>query len=552
MANNALQRFGSRLLGLKINDPSDVSVAKTNKILTTHEDGSTIIEGVGPIANYGYWNANFTFDNENDLINKFRDMSLNTYCDRVINEIVNTSIAFEDETGCDIEIDLDNTDYSDTVKDIIVNEWNQVLNLLDFKNNGQSLFRDWYIDGRIYYQKIIDKTDLKKGIIELRRIDATEIKKIKQIERKVDNETGALIIEKEDEYYLYTPKYNGAYSAGSEVLLNIDAVASSNSGLYIYKEEPTNSYIVNKAGNTIRNRYVVSYLYPMIKPLNQLNIVEEAGLINLVARAPERRIHYVDVAGLPKSKADEAMRDYAKSIKNNLQYNSETGTFNSDTNVLTMQDDLIIPRRNGTNAAEITALPGVQTNNNIDIIDYFKKKFYMSSHVALSRMTDDNGSFLGRSSEINRDELNMSKFCNNLRMKFVELPLDVLRTQLILKNIVTPGDWKQNKNKIIVRYSTDSFISELREIEITQEKIAALRDIEPYIGRFYSEKFINKHILGLSEEQIANMKKEIQLENIGTPVNNNMDGESHITNPLASDNNISLDGDNLPTGLSKL
>ena len=301
MANNALQRFGSRLLGLKINDPSDVASARTNKILTTHEDGSTIIEGVGPIANYGYWNANFSFDNENDLINKFRDMSINTYCDRVINEIVNTCIAFEDETGCDIEIDLDNTDYDENVKNIIVKEWNQILNLLDFKNNGQSIFRDWYIDGRIYYQKIIDKTDLKKGIIELRRIDSTEIKKIKQVERKVDNETGALIIEKEDEYYLYTPRYNGAYSAGSEVLLNIDAVASSNSGLYIYKEEPTNSYALSKNGNTIRNRYVVSYLYPMIKPLNQLNIVEEAGLINLVARAPERRVHYVDVAGLPES-----------------------------------------------------------------------------------------------------------------------------------------------------------------------------------------------------------------------------------------------------------
>lgn len=552
MPSNALQRFGSKLLGLNINDPSDTSSAKTNKILTTNEDGSTIIEGVGPIANYGYWNANFTFDNENDLINKFRDMSLNTYCDRIINEIVNTCIAFEDETGCDIEIDLDNTDFSENVKNIIIQEWNQILNLLNFKNNGQSLFRDWYIDGRIFFQKIVDRTDLKKGIIELRRIDSTEIKKIKQIERKIDNETGALIIEKEDEYYLYTPSYNGAYSAGSEVLLNIDAVAMSTSGLYIYKEEPTNSYAVTKNGNTIRNRYTVSYLYPMIKPLNQLNIVEEAGLINLVARAPERRIHYVDVAGLPKSKADDAIREYAKSIKNNLQYNSETGTFNSDVNVLTMQDDLIIPRRNGTNAAEITSLPGVQTNNNIDIIEYFKKKLYMASHVALSRMTDDNSSFLGRSSEINRDELNMSKFCNNLRMKFVELPLDILRSQLILKNIVTPGDWKKNKNLIITRFSTDSFISELREIEIIQEKIAALRDIEPYIGRFYSENYVNKHILGLTDEQVKQMKKDIRLENIGTPVGNDMEGDAHITNPTASDNNITLNGENLPSGLSQI
>lgn len=534
MPANALQRFGQKMLGISIKDISDVQASKTNKILTTNDDGSTIIEGVGPIANYGYWNANFTFDNEIDLINKFRDMSLNSYCDRVINEIVNTSIAFEDETGCDIEIDLDSTNFSDNVKNIIIKEWNTILNLLDFKNNGQSIFRDWYIDGRIYYQKIIDKSDLKKGIIEVRRIDSTEIKKIKQIERKIDNDTGALIIEKEDEYYLYTPKFNGAYTAGSEVLLNLDAVAMSTSGLYIYKEEPTNQYSMK--GNTIKSRFVVSYLYPMIKPLNQLNIVEEAGLINLVARAPERRVHYVDVAGLPKSKADEALNDYAKAIKNNLQYNSQTGTFNSDVNVLTMQDDLIIPRRNGTNAAEITSLPGVQTNNNVDIIDYFKKKFYMSSHVALSRMQDDGGSFLGRSSEINRDELNMSKFCNNLRMKFVELPLDLLRTQLIMKNIVTPGDWKANKNLIVTRFSTDTFISELREIEIIQEKLAALRDIEPYIGRFYSENYVNKHILGLSDEQVKQMKEEIKTENIGTPVNNGMDGEAHITTPTSDSN----------------
>ena len=531
MPANALQRFGQRMLGISIKDVSDIQAAKTNKILTTNEDGSTIIEGVGPVANYGYWNANFSFDNEIDLINKFRDMSLNSYCDRVINEIVNTCISFEDETGCDIEIDLDGTEFSDEVKNIIIQEWNKILNLLDFKNNGQSIFRDWYIDGRIYYQKIVDKTDLKKGLIEVRRIDSTEIKKIKQIERKIDNDTGALIIEKEDEYYLYSPKFNGAYTAGQEVLLNLDAVAMSTSGLYIYKEEPTNSF--NMKGNTIKSRFVVSYLYPMIKPLNQLNIVEEAGLINLVARAPERRVHYVDVAGLPKAKADEALNSYAKAIKNNLQYNSQTGTFNSDVNVLTMQD--------GTNAAEITSLPGVQTNNNVDIIDYFKKKFYMASHVALSRMTDDNASFLGRSSEINRDELNMSKFCNNLRMKFVELPLDLLRTQLILKNIVTPGDWKANKNLIVTRFSTDTFISELREIEILQEKLAALRDIEPYIGRFYSESFVNKHILGLSEEQVKQMKEDIKLENIGTPVGNDMGSDAHITTPTSDNSNDGLE-----------
>ena len=531
-------RIGNRLMGLDIREKIP-NTQQTNKILTTNPDGSTIIESVGPITNHGYWNSNYNFTSETQLIRKFRDMSLNVYCDRVINEIVNTCISFEDETGCDIELNLDRIELlSENTKKNILTEWRTVLSLLDFKNNGQSIFRDWFIDGRIFYQKIVNKEKLQDGLVEVRRIDALDIRKIKQIERKIDQETGALIINEEKEFYLYSPEYSVNYTVGQEVLLPVDAVSMSTSGLYIYKEESSNQSSINTGYNTtnVLNRYVVSFLYPMIKPLNQLNIVEEAGLINLVARAPERRVHYVDVAGLPKSKADEALRDYAKSIKNNLQYDSTTGTFNTDANVLSMQDDLIIPRRNGTNAAEITSLPGVQTNNNIDIINYFKKKFYMASHVALSRLSDENTSFLGRASEINRDELNMSKFCNNLRMKFVELPLDLLKTQLILKNIITPGDWNKIKGDIIVSYSSDTFISQLREIELTQEKVAALRDIEPYIGKFYSKNYVQKNILGLSEEQITQMNKEIEEENVNTQNNVSSDDNEYL--PNASDNMI--------------
>lgn len=516
--------LGSKKIGLEIKNKKP-NTKNTNKILTTNDDGSTIIESVGPIAYYNRFNSNFDFNNEIDLIKKFRAMSLNVYCDRVINEIVNTCISFEDSKGCNIELNLDKVKLSEETKKKMYDEWNRVLVLLNFKNDGQSTFRDWYIDGRIFYQKIIDKDNVRKGIIELRRIDSLDIKKIKQIERKIDEETGALIINEEKEYYLYNPQ-TPIYGNTTDILLPLDAVASSTSGLYIYKEElsgNTGNTLSNRSvDNTISNRYVVSYLYPMIKPLNQLNIVEEAGLINLVARAPERRIHYVDIAGLPKAKAEEALNNYAKSIKNTLQYDTATGSYNSDINVLSMQDDLIIPRRNGTNAAEITSLPGVQTNNNIDIITYFRKKFYMASHVALSRLNDENTSFLGRASEINRDELNMSKFCNNLRMKFVELPLDVFRTQLILRNILTPNDWDEIKGDIVTSFSSDTFISQLRDLDLLQEKIAVLRDIEPYIGTFYSKNYVFKNVLGLSEEDISNMKKEIKEEN-NTPSNLNQE-----------------------------
>lgn len=510
-------RIGDRVLGVNIKKPTP-NTNRTNKILTTNDDGSTIIESVGPLTNHGYWDSNYTFTTERDLIRKFRDMSLNTYCDRVINEIVNTCISFEDESGCNIELDLDKVDVSDTLKEHILDEWNNVLSLLDFKNNGQSIFREWYIDGRIFYQKIVNKDNIKEGIIEIRRIDSLDIKKIKQIERKIDEETGALIISEEKEYFLYTPENDYNYAAGSEILLPLDAVAYSSSGLYIYKDEPVDGMSAyNTNVNNLMRRYVVSYLFPMIKPLNQLNIVEEAGLINLVARAPERRVHYVDVAGLPKSKAEEALREYAKSIKNTLQYDTTTGTFNSDINVLSMQDDLIIPRRNGTNAAEITSLPGVQTNNNVDIITYFRRKFYMSSHVALSRLNDDTPSFLGRASEINRDELNMSKFCNNLRMKFVELPLDLLRTQLILKNYIKPSDWKDIKKDVVVRYSSDTYISQLRQLDLTQEKLNILREIEPYIGKFYSKSYVQKYVLGFSEDEITKMEEQIEEEGSNNP-----------------------------------
>lgn len=483
-----------------------------SKILAPIEDGSTIVEAVGPVLKSGLWNSNFVFTDEIELIKRFRDMSLNVYCNRAINEIVNSCISFEDEEGCSISINIDKLEYGDKTKKLMQECWDDVLDLLNFRNDGQVIFRDWFIDGRIFYQKIVDKNNLDKGIIEVRRLDSLDVKKIKQIEKKYDVESGALIIEQEQDYYLFNPEFTNSFSSGQQILLNPDAIAFATSGLYIYKKEAANNSKYTTRYND-NNRYVVSYLYPMIKPLNQLNIVEEAGLINLVSRAPERRVHYVDVAGLPKSKADVAMKDYANALKNNTQYNSETGTFNTETNMLSMQDDLIIPRRNGVNTAEVTTLSGVNTNNNIDIITHFKKKFYMASHVALSRMNDESNSFLGRASEINRDELNMSKFCNNLRMKFLELPFDLWRTQMILKNVIEPTDWNYIRNNVIAKFSSDSVISQLRNIELLQEKVAALRAADAYVDKYFSKKYINKHILGFSDEEIDTIKKDIELEN---------------------------------------
>ena len=250
----------------------------------------------------------------------------------------------------------------------------------------------------------------------------------------------------------------------------------------------------------------------MIKPLNQLNIIEEASIISQVSRAPQRRIHYVDISGMAPTKGEKALKDYAAAIKNDLQYNSDTGDYNNASHTYSMQEDLIIPRRNGTNTAAIETLPGNSGNEDVKVPEYFKMKVYMASHVPLSRMDANATSFLGRASEINRDELNFSKFCNNLRENFSELFKDLLKTQLLLKHIVSYRDWQENKNLIRFIYSSDTYISQLRNIEMIQEKISALRDSENYVGKYFSKRYIQKNILDFDDEQIEQLNDEIKRE----------------------------------------
>lgn len=520
--------FGKNL-GLKIT--SKQPTVNTPKVVSVVEDGSTIVEAMTPTSNQYNWTSDFRFSDEIELIKKFRDMSLNVYCDRIICEIVNECIANNDMTGTSVSIDLDRTDFDENVKAKIIEEFDVILGLMNFNNKGASTFRDFYIDGRIFFHKVVDPKSPHKGIVELRRIDALDIKKIKQVVRKIDEATGALIIEREEEFFQYCPymEYNNGSISQQNLIFNLDAVAYANSGLYLYQEEPSSnsSYHTNL---TVGNKYVISYLYSLIKPLNQLNIVEESTIISQVARAPERRIHYVDISGMASSKGEAALRQYAAAIKNDLQYNSNTGDYNNATHTYSMQEDLIIPRRNGTNTSEITSLPGNSGNEDVKIPEYFKMKTYMASHVPLSRLSQDAQSFLGRASEINRDELNFSKFCNNLRENFSELFLDILKTQLLLKNIVSLRDWSNNKNLVRFQYSSDTYISQLREIEMFQEKINAVRDADNYVGKYFSKKFVMKNILQYTDEQLEEMNKEIseegsnQTSDMGQGLDQSMEG----------------------------
>lgn len=522
-------------LGIDIQPKTPINIAK-NKTIAVKEDGSTIIESIGPsIVAHNLLNMEFSFTDENDLIKKFRDMSLNVYCSRGIDNIITECISNNDDTGCSVQLNLDRTDFDEGVCKKINDEFDKILKLMDFNNKGESIFRSFYVDGRIYFQKVVDTNHPEKGLIDLIQLDSLDVKKIKQVTRKVDPDTGALIVEAEEDFYYYNPR-DLVLAQQYAVLYTLESIASANSGQYLYKQLTNASKNgVGNYGPTLEttNKYVVSYLYPAIKPLNQLDWLEQAQIILRVSRSPERRVHYVDIAGLAPSKSDQAIKDYVKGLKNEISYNPSNGEVVTGGKVLSMQDDIVIPRRNGTNAAQIESLPGVTQIDRIADIEFFLKKLYKALRVPLSRLNDDQGSFLGRSTEISRDELNFSKFCNNLKGNFNQLFLDCLKTQLILKNIVSLRDWKANMNKIVFAYSSDTYISQLREIEMLSEKITSARDAQGFVGTYLSKNYINKKIFGFTDEQIEQMKEEIKNEKIEEGTSDNT-----ATNVFSSPNTV--------------
>jgi len=510
--------------GLSINSKNP-DKSNPSKILAADEDGGLIVDSVGPAFSSRVFNSDYLYDDESNLIKKYRDMSLNVDCDRAIQNIVNELVNITDDNQMPVSINLDKIDdiiLDPALKEDIVNEFNNILNLINFKNNAANIVRDWYIDGRLFFQKIVDKSNLKKGLIDLRRIDALDIRKVKQVEREVDPETGAVIIEKEVTYFLYSPNGDQAGFAGQSLLLSQDAVAYCHSGLYCYKEEPSNKNLRNTAG-AMNNKFIVSYLHPAIKPLNQLSILEDATIIYRISRSSEKLIHYIDVSGLPKAKAESAMKEYVQEFRNKTNYNSVTGAVDTDSRAISLQENIFIPRRNGSNTAEISTLAAGQNLGEIEDVFYFQKKLYKSLKVPLSRLNDEAGSFLGRSSEINRDELNFSKHINQLRSNFNTMWLDLLKTQLILKNIITLALWNKIYKQINFDYLSSTYITDLRNLEMLSEKISVLDRIDNYVGegKYFSKNYVNKTVLGLTEEQVTQIEDENKAEPVANPDNPN-------------------------------
>jgi len=430
---------------------------------------------------------------EMDLVRRYRDIAQQPECDSAIEDIINEGIVANEKDQA-VAIELDRLMYPKKIKDRIREEFDTVLELLNFDTKGHDIFRRWYVDGRMYYHKVIDKKNPKKGIQELRYIDPKKIRKVKEIKKKTKAGSSVELVEGVSEYYLYNDK--GLHTGTNEgIKIAPDSITYCPSGL-----------IDQNRG------HVLSYLHKAIKPVNQLRMIEDSLVIYRVSRAPERRIFYIDVGNLPKVKAEQYLKDVMNRYRNKLVYDASTGEIRDDRNHMSMLEDFWLPRREGGRGTEITTLAGGSNLGEIDDIQYFKKKLFQSLNVPISRLEAEAGFSLGRSTEITRDELKFTKFVQRLRKRFTPIFTDILKTQLILKGVITLEDWKRISQHIQYDFLQDGHFAELKRAELLEDRINALGSIESYIGTFFSKEWVQKNVLNLNDGEIEDMQKQINRE----------------------------------------
>jgi hypothetical protein len=462
-------------------------------------------DGTTEVAGGGFFGQVLDTDgrerSEQDLIRRYRDIATQPECDSAIEDIVNESIV-SDEKDQSVAISLDNLQYSENIKKRIREEFNHVLRLLDFNIKGHDVFRRWYIDGRLFYHKVIDKKDPKKGLVEVRYIDPKKIKKVRQVIKSKDQTSQVELIQNVEEYFIYNDK--GLKMGTTEgIKISSDSITYCPSGL-----------IDQNKG------HVLSHLHKSIKPVNQLRMIEDSLVIYRISRAPERRIFYIDVGNLPKVKAEQYLKDVMNRYRNKLVYDASTGEIRDDRNHMSMLEDFWLPRREGGRGTEITTLPGGSNLGEIDDIKYFQNKLYRSLNVPVSRMEAENNFSLGRSTEITRDELKFTKFVQRIRKKFTPLFTDMLKTQLVLKGVVSIEEWDRIKEHIQYDFLQDGHFAELKKAELLNDKVQTLQSIEPYIGQFFSKKWVQKNVLQMTDSEIEEMASQLEDES-----EDNQDGE---------------------------
>jgi len=486
--DRSIKLFGFEIKRAASDDPKK----KPSIVPARDDDGAGYVTASG--SHFGQY-LNLDGDDAKDnynMIMKYRGVSMHPEVDAAIEDIVNESITGS-ELQQPIDLNLDKLDVADKIKKTIKEEFDTIVGMMNFHELGHDIFRSWYVDGRIYHHLVVNESNLKSGIQEIRPIDSARMRKVKQIKKKKDRETGANLIENIEEYYIYQEK-PGATNAG--VKLSLDSVSYCTSGLL---DE--------------NRKKIVSYLHKALKPINQLRMMEDALVIYRLARAPERRMFYIDVGNLPRGKAEQYMKDIMARYRNKLVYDAQTGEIRDDRKHQSMIEDFWLPRREGGRGTQIETLPGGQNLGEIEDIVYFQKRMYKSLNVPLSRLEQEQQFNLGRSTEISRDELKFQKFIDRLRRRFAHLFYDILRKQLILKGIITQEDWDSMKNDIVVDYIRDNHFKELRDSELLRERIQTLDQISNYVGDYFSKEWIQKNILMLSDEEVDDMKKQIDGEN---------------------------------------
>ena len=494
----------AELFGFRIERPKKAEGSVPSFTSPTADDGTIDIAGGGFFGQI--LDQDGRERTEIDLIRRYRDIAQQPECDTAIEDIVNEGIV-SNESDIPVQISLDNLPFSETIKRSIRKEFLEVLRLLHFESKGHDIFRRWYVDGRIFYHKIIDTKNPKQGIVELRYIDSTKIRKARQISKKKDNNSVDMI-KKTDDFYVYNEKglASAGIGTGTGIKIAADAIAYCQSGLI--------------DGNSGR---VLSYLHKAIKPVNQLRMIEDALVIYRISRAPERRIFYIDVGNLPKIKAEQYLKDVMNRYRNKLVYDASTGEIRDDRNHMSMLEDFWLPRREGGRGTEITTLPGGSNLGEIDDIIYFQKKLYKSLNVPISRMDSEAGFSLGRSTEITRDELKFTKFVQRIRKKFTPLFTDILKTQLLLKGIIAPDDWPLMQEHIQYDFLQDGHFAELKDAELLENRIQSLESIQSYVGTFFSKEYVLKKVLRMNDAEIDEMRKQIQRETEIDPMDGGID-----------------------------
>ena len=502
MAANKFSLFGFDITRRKSEEDQNVEQSFTPP---ANDDGALTIQSA---AYYGtYVDLDGTAKNEVELISRYREMAMQPEIESAIDDIMNEAIV-QDDDGKSVEIILDDLDQPDKIKKAVKDEFQTVLKLFNYKHMAQDIFRRFYVDGRLYYNVIIDKSNPISGIKELRYIDPRKLRKVREIKKKKDERTGAEVIDVINEYYIFNDKVTTGNSSNYGpvgVRITTDSIISVVSGLM-----------------DSRRAVVLSYLHKAIKPLNQLRMIEDATVIYRISRAPERRIFYIDVGNLPKLKAEQYLRDIMVKYKNKLVYDANTGEVRDDRKHLSMLEDFWLPRREGGKGTEITTLPGGQNLGELEDVKYFEKKLYKALNVPISRLNPETSGFsLGRSGEITRDELKFAKFVDRLRNKFCDLFDQAMRTQCILKGICTDAEWKEFKEHIHYDFIKDNNFAELKEAELMTNRLQLLGSVDPYTGRYFSQKWIQQNVLRLTDDEIVAMDQEIAQEKkdgLGLPV----------------------------------